>query len=350
MKICILSGSGTAAEMIVHTKTVLDAVCKVCYLTPELVLAKVSEEELQEGVPSHETVDLCRTSDAVLFTLQKDGLFTQSYLDALRQKLGLFALMRPIRIFPSALSCAVPKDSFVSEGADILLVQEAFSAASLLPEQGEKVIDGDLCAYDVLLSNSQTAQVTAQSAFQSAAKRSGKVIFTDLNDKMATASLRRRAANLAAADHPEVTLDHLSGCETAAKLTRDPSSMDVVLADPLLGDLLYTQGCALSGLPGVQSAAYFGYGKQGIYFNALPMEEAPRGTACPASLILAMAMALRHSMGLEWEAHCVEKAVAKVLSLGRTLDLPLPTLPTVSSSVFSAYVAQTAAEYISSAE
>ena len=350
MKICILSGSGTAAEMIVHTKTVLDAVCKAIYLTPELVLASLSQQELEEGVPSYETVDLCRTSDAVLFTLQQEGPLNREYLTALRHKLGLFAMMRPVRIFPSALSCAALKESHLSAGADILVVQEAWDPASQLPEQGEKVIDGDLCGYDVLLANSQTAQVTAQSAFAAAQNRSKKVLFADLNDKMSSASLRRRAANLAAADHPDVELTHLSGGDAVAKLAADPASADVLLADPMMGDLLYAQGCALSGLPQVLPAAYFGYGKQGIYFNAHPVSEGARGTVCPASLILAFAMALRHSMGLEWEAHCLEKAVAKVLSLGRTLDLPLPNAPVVSSSVFSAYVAQTAAEYISSAE
>ena len=108
----------------------------------------------------------------------------------------------------------------------------------------------------------------------------------------------------------------------------------------------------MTGTPNLQCAAYFGYGKQGVYYNACPLPaSSPKEDACcPASFILAAAMALRYSMGLEWEACCIEKAVAKVLSLGRTADLHQPSLPTVSASVFAAYIAQTAAEYISAAE
>ena len=82
--------------------------------------------------------------------------------------------------------------------------------------------------------------------------------------------------------------------------------------------------------------------------TAKPDADDKEDAVCPVAVILSTAMALRHSMGLEWEARCIEKAVAKVLSLGRTADLHQPSLPTVSSSVFTAYIAQTAAEYISS--
>lgn len=121
--------------------------------------------------------------------------------------------------------------------------------------------------------------------------------------------------------------------------------MDVLLTDPLFGDLLFAQGIAMTGTPNLQCAAYFGYGKQGVFYNAcaLPESDDKEDAVCPAAVILAAAMALRHSMGLEWEARCIEKAVAKVLSLGRTADLHQPSLPTVSSSVFTAYIAQTAA-------
>ena len=350
MKICILSAPGLADEMIRHTKTVLEAVCKSSYLSLEFCHGQPEEDELQSGIPSREIIDLCRTSDAVVFCLLETGAYTRSYLDILRSKLGLFGSMRSIRIFPALASCAMVKETTVS-GTDCLIVQEEWSA-SMLPEQGEKIIDGDLCGYDVLLTNSQTAQLTAQAALRAAMERRQKMIFTDLCDKMSSAALRRRITNLAASEFSQVELSHLPAAEVAARFVRSPSSIDVVLADPLLGNLLFAQGLAMTGTPNLQCAAYFGYGKQGVYYNACPLPaSSPKEDACcPASFILAAAMALRYSMGLEWEACCIEKAVAKVLSLGRTADLHQPSLPTVSASVFAAYIAQTAAEYISAAE
>ncbi len=349
MKICILSSPGVADEMAKHTKTVLDAVCKKSYLSLDFCHRQPDPSELQNAVPSRETVDLCRTSDAVLFCMQQTGAYTQEYLDVLRSKLGLFGSMRPIRIFPALTACAAVKGVF--DGMDCLLVQEKWSD-DMLPEQGEKVIDGDLCGYDVLLANSQTSQLAARAAFGAAKDRSKKVIFSDLSDKMSSSALRRRVANLAASEFDQIELSHLPAPELISRFTRNPGSIDVLLTDPLLGEILFAQGLAMSGTPNLQCASYFGYGKQGIYYNAEPVcdlnEKADE--VCPASMILAAAMALRHSMGLEWEACCIEKAVAKVLSLGRTADLHQPSLPTVSASVFTAYIAQNAADYISAAE
>ena len=61
--------------------------------------------------PPGKPIDLCRTSDAVLFCLQQTGVYTRGYLDILRSKLGLFGSMRSVRIFPALAPCAVVKDS-----------------------------------------------------------------------------------------------------------------------------------------------------------------------------------------------------------------------------------------------
>lgn len=349
MKICILSSSALADEMVKHGKAVLEAVCKKS--RPELTFChwQPDQAEMENGSPSRETVDLCRTSDAVLFCLQQSGVCDKNYLELLRLKLGLFGSMRPIRAFPSLSSCSPVKEP-AAGGIDCLLIQEGWSA-DLLPEQGEKVINGDLCGYDVLLANSQTAQLTAQTAFHAAMKRSKKLICTDLCEKMSSSSLRRRVINLAASEFPEVELTRLSSAQICTRLVCSPGSFDVILADPLLGELLFSSATAITGTPGLQCAAYFGYGKQGLYYNAAPLPQSgeKEDSICPAAVILAMAMALRHSLNLEKEAECIEKAVAKVLSLGRTADIHQLSLPIVSSSVFSAYIAQTAAEYIASA-
>lgn len=349
MKICILSSSAVADEMAEHAKTVLEAVCKrnrpeleFCYWQPD-------KAEMEDGVPSRETVDLCRTSDAALFCLQQAGVCCKSYLDLLRLRLGFFGSMRPIRSFPSLSSCALTKALSTSD-MDCLLVQEEWSS-DMLPEQGEKVINGDLCGYDVLLANSQTAQLTTQAAFHAAMKRRKKLVFADLCEKMSSSSLRRRVINLASSEFPEVEMTRLSAAQVSTHLLCRPGSFDVLLAEPLLGEWLFSSATAMTGVPNLQCAAYFGYGKQGLYYNAAPLPESGEkdDSLCPAAVILAMAMALRHSLNLEKEAECVEKAVAKVLSLGRTADIHQLSLPIVSASVFSAYIAQTAAEYIASA-
>lgn len=349
MKICILSQSGIAEEMIRQTKTVLEAVCTASFLKLEFCYGEPTESEMQDGIPSRETVDLCRTSDAVLFAVQEEGTYTKEYLQILRKKLGLFACMKPLRVFPALTGCAAIKEQPNGGTMDSLLIYEDFSE-DMLPEKGEKIIDGDLCAYDVLLANSQIAQVAAKAAFRSAMDRRKGVIATDLREDMATETLRRRVVNIAASEFPEVALTRLQASQLIEQSIRNPGKADVILTDAVLGELFYAQNLVLTGVPHLHCAAYFGYGKQGLYYNVRPLREQSAEDTNPAALILAVAMLLRHSMGLEWEAQCMEKAVGKVLSLGRTADLNMPSLPTVSSSVFSAYIAQTAAEYLLSAE
>lgn len=88
------------------------------------------------------------------------------------------------------------------------------------------------------------------------------IFIPTLCDKMSSAALRRRITNLAASEFSQVELSHLPAAEVAARFVRSPSSIDVVLADPLLGNLLFAQGLAMTGTPNLQCAAYFGYGKQ----------------------------------------------------------------------------------------
>lgn len=104
----------------------------------------------------------------------------------------------------------------------------------------------------MLLANSQTAQLTARAAFRAAAQRSKKIVFADLCDKMTSAALRRRVTNLAASEFPEIALSHLPAAEAAARLIRSPGSMDVLLTDPLFGDLLFAQA-AMTGTPNLRA-------------------------------------------------------------------------------------------------
>ena len=166
---------------------------------------------------------------------------------------------------------------------------------------------------------------------------------------MTSAALRRRVTNLAASDSGNCAFPLASG-RGCSKVDPQPR-LDGCVADR--SSVRRSSVCSghchdRHAQPAVRRI--LGYGKQGVFYNAcaLPESDDKEDAVCPVAVILSTAMALRHSMGLEWEARCIEKAVAKVLSLGRTADLHQPSLPTVSSSVFTAYIAQTAAEYISS--
>jgi 3-isopropylmalate dehydrogenase len=71
-------------------------------------------------------------------------------------------------------------------------------------------------------------------------------------------------------------------------------------------------------------SASIGQGRVGMYepIHGSAPDIAGQGRANPLAAILAAAMLLRHSLGLEAEARAVEAAVARVLDAGhRTADL-----------------------------
>lgn len=80
----------------------------------------------------------------------------------------------------------------------------------------------------------------------------------------------------------------------------------------------------LAGSMGLLPSASLGEGRLGVYepIHGSAPDIAGRGIANPCGAILSAALLLRHSLGLEAEAQCIEKAVADAIDGGAlTADL-----------------------------
>jgi 3-isopropylmalate dehydrogenase len=144
-------------------------------------------------------------------------------------------------------------------------------------------------------------------------------------------------------EFPDVEYETVLVDAMAMHLISHPRDFDVVVTGNLFGDILTDEASMLPGSLGLLPSAAIGTSGPGLYepIHGSAPDIAGTGSANPLAAILAAAMALRYSLGLESEAVAVEDAVAQVLADGvRTPDIaaggPSVTTSQMGSAVVSA--------------
>jgi 3-isopropylmalate dehydrogenase len=278
-----------------------------------------------------ETVALCRRSHAVLLGAvggpkwddPRAPVRPEQAVLGLRKGLGLFANLRPVRLF-AALADASTFKPEVIRGVDILFVRELTGGTYFAkPKRVWQTTRGKK-AVDTTLYTEQEIERALRVAFELARQRRKVLHSVDKANVMATSRLWREVASRVAADYPDVQLHHILADACAMHLTRRPTDFDVIVADNLFGDLLTDLAAMLAGSLGMLPSASLGTGRLGLYepIHGSAPDIAGKGIANPLATILSVALLLRHSLGLEPEAQTVERAVESVLDQGlRTADL-----------------------------
>jgi 3-isopropylmalate dehydrogenase len=298
-----------------------------------------------------ETLDVCRRADAVLLGAVGDSAFDQqpagrrpeSGLLDLRRELGVFANLRPVRVWPG-LEAASPLRPDRIAGLDLLIVRELTGGLYFGEPRGESA-DGQQ-AFNTMRYSAAEVERIAEVAFRQAAARSGRVVSVDKANVLETSRLWRATVERVAARHPSVHLEHQYVDSCALALVLEPRRFDVILTENLFGDILSDQAGGLTGSLGLLASASLGNGPglfEPVHGSAPSL--AGRDVANPIGAILTAAMLLRHAMGAEIEAQAIEEAVAAAFARRCcTADLAtaLGVAPSRGSEVTAAIVAQIA--------
>lgn len=277
-----------------------------------------------------ETLRLCQNSDAVLFGAVGDRKYDdrqsrvrpEQALLRLRKELGLFASLRPVRVYP-ALAGSSPLRPELVLGVDVMVVRELTGGLYLW----EPRIEGSACSVDTMVYGRAEVERVAHVAFGIARARGGKVGSVDKANVLACSRLWRRTVESVARGYPEVTLEHVLVDAAAMLVVTRPRDLDVVLTSNMFRDILSDEMPVLAGSLGMLLSASPGVGRLGLYepIHGSAPDMAGQSIANPLAAILSAAMLLRHSMEMEAEAQAVEAAVARVLDAGhRTADLAAP--------------------------
>ena len=238
---------------------------------------------------------------------------------AIRKGLGLYANLRPVKPHPVAFS-ASPIKPHLLQGVDLIVVRELTGGIYFGDKQRTADSASDLCTYSV-----EEIERVIRRACRLAMQRSQRVTSVDKANVLETSRLWREVATRVVRDEfPEITLEHQLVDSMAMHLLARPREYDVIVTENMFGDILTDEASMLAGSMGLLPSASLGEGRVGLYepIHGSAPDIAGRGIANPYAAILSAAMLLRHSLGLETEAQCVERAVSAALAAGHlTADL-----------------------------
>jgi 3-isopropylmalate dehydrogenase len=244
----------------------------------------------------------------------------------LRKHFGLFASMRPARIWAGIESRSPLRPELV-EGMDLVCVRE-LTGGLYFGEKSLAVEDGHETARDVMVYRDFEIERIARFAFTLARQRRKRLTSVDKSNVLVNSQLWRRVVSAVAPDFPDVMLEHVLVDNAAMQLVRDPRHFDVIVAENTFGDILSDVAASVAGSIGMAASGALA-GTPGVLGFGLyePIAgTAPRltgkGIANPIGAILSAALLLRYSLGDETGAAAIERAVGETLLAGpRTQDL-----------------------------
>ena len=273
----------------------------------------------------------CRAADAVLLgavggpkwdALPGPQRPEQRALLTLRKDLGLFANLRPAKVWAPLRDASPLKDAVLGEGLDLLVVREL--TGGLYFGAHERAADGRSARDEMPYTATEVARI-ARTAFAAARTRRGRVTCVDKANVLETSRLWREVVQAVhAAEYADVALEFMYVDNAAMQLVRAPGRFDVILTENMFGDILSDEASQITGSIGMLPSASLRADGFGLYepIHGSAPDIAGKGVANPLATILSAAMLLRHSLGLGAEADAVESAVGRVLDAGvRTADL-----------------------------
>ncbi|PWM38368.1 MAG: 3-isopropylmalate dehydrogenase [Clostridiales bacterium] len=333
MKITVLKGDGIGPEIVDEAIKVLKVVCEcenINLTLDEQLIGGVAIDKTGDPLPQ-ETIDSCKSSDAVLLGAvggpKWDALPTdkrpEKGLLRIRSELGLFANLRPARIFPELCSNSPLKDSIVQSGVDLLVVRE-LTGGIYFGKKGSEQINGEQSSYDEMRYSEHEIERIARAAFDAAAKRHRKVTCVDKANVLETSQLFRSVvARIGAKEYPDIELSNLYVDNASMQLVNNPGQFDVIVTGNLFGDILSDEAAMLTGSIGMLPSASLGGSGFGLYepIHGSAPDIAGKGIANPLATILSVAMMLKHTFQMTMHAKVIEAAVEESLSVLRTPDL-----------------------------
>ena len=321
LEIALLGGDGIGPEVLEQSVKCLKAVEETFnheFIFTKAPVGAVAISNSGQPLPN-ETLQLCKDSDAILFgaigALEYDNnpiakIRPEQGLLKLRKELGLFACIRPVKVFPSIIENKILNDKMTA-GTDLVIYRELTGGIYF----GEKTLndDGtvasDLCQY----SEKEISRI-AHLAFKAAKNRRRKVTLVDKANVLETSRLWRRVVTEIAKSYPEVKWECMFIDNAAVQMMLNPSQFDVILTDNMFGDILSGQVSVLIGSVGLLPSASIG-AENAMFepFHGSYPQAKGKNVANPVASILSTAMLLQHFDLIE-ESIAVVDAVRKSFS------------------------------------
>jgi 3-isopropylmalate dehydrogenase len=328
--ILIVPGDGIGQEVTEVGKKVLEKIAAKFghdFTYDEALIGHVAIVATGDPLPA-ETLEKMKASDAVLFGAVGHPKYDndpsakvrpEQGLLRMRKELGLYANLRPIKLFDELLSASSIKEEIL-RGADILFFRE-LTGDIYFGEKGRKN-NGDT-AYDVAEYSRFEVERIGRKAFEAARTRKKHLVSVDKANVLESSRLWREEIQKLALEYTDVTVEYQFVDTTAMLLIKDPKRFDVVVTANLFGDILTDEASQIAGSMGMLASASVGDGT-GVYepIHGSAHDITGKGLANPMASVLSVALLLDISFGMKAESEVVINAVDQVLKKGfRTGDI-----------------------------
>ena len=331
--ITVLKGDGIGPEIVDQAIKVLDAVCKKYshgFSYTEVDIGGCSIDK--HGVPiTKEGMEICKSADSVLLGAVggpkwdnvDPSIRPEKALLAVRSELGLFANLRPTKLFLQLADSSPLKESIVGNGIDLMIVRE-LTGGIYFGKRRTETVDGEKVATDEMTCSEHEIERIGRVAFESARKRGGRLASVDKANVLDSSRLWRATMHRLASEYPDVEYSDILVDNTAMQLIKNPSQFDVIVTENMFGDILSDEASMLTGSIGMMPSASLSDGTLGMYepIHGSAPDIAGLDVANPIGTIMSAAMMLRYSFDMAAEADDIENAVNKALDNGyRTPDI-----------------------------
>src|SRR6185437_5328103 len=350
LRILILPGDGIGAEVTREAVKVLEAV------SSKFGHALFLSDGLLGGIAIHKTgtplpqatIDLALQADATLmgavglpdFDNAPPDKRPERVLLGIRQTLGVFANLRPVRTYKSLLDSSPLKNHLV-DGTDMIIVRELTGGLYYGTPRGISGAGPEERGVNTMAYTRAEIERVSRVAFHLARNRRKKLTSVDKSNVLETSQLWRKVVTEVAKEFSDVELDHILVDNCAMQLVLNPRRFDVVLTENMFGDILSDEGAVLAGSIGMLPSASIGHKKEsgawvGLYepVHGSAPDIAGQNKANPLGAIGSVAAMLEYSFGLKKEAAAVNRAVEQVLESGAvTADLKPKGKPATTEQV-----------------
>lgn len=358
MKILVLPGDGIGPEVIEQAKAVLAAGARRFgfQLTfVEAVIGGAAIDVFHTALPDG-ALHLAQASDAVLLGAvggpkwdnPRASVRPEQALLGLRKGLGLFANLRPVRVFGELIEAA-PLRPEVLRDVDLVVVRELTGGIYFGKPSEQRHGSEGREAVDTLIYNEVEISRLLRTAFDLARQRRKKLTSVDKANILSSSRLWREVAHEVQRDYPDVVCEDMLVDAMAMHLLRRPRDFDVIATENMFGDILTDEASMLAGSMGLLPSASLGEARnalghpRGLYepIHGSAPDIAGHNLANPLAAILSAAMMLRYSLGQPEAAAAIENAVAAVLAQGhRTADIASPGTSSIGCREMGALVVQ----------
>src|SRR5437667_304704 len=242
-RLAVLAGDGIGPEWIAEALRGLRRVAQLYgheLEVTELAFGGAAIDAEGDPLPDR-TLRACLTADAVLlgavggpkWSDPGQRLRPEQGLLRLRQSLGAFANLRPVKVHPALADASTLKPEVI-QGVDLVFVRELTGGIYFGDRSRDADRATDVCTYTV----AEVERITRVAA-RLAQSRRRRLTSIDKANVLETSRLWREvSARVVAREFPDLTLEHMLVHAAAMHLMRRPRDLDVLVTANIFADRL----------------------------------------------------------------------------------------------------------------